>query len=50
MPEALWLRGGVCWNLCGLRGGGRPELLLAQGGVCRNIRGLRGCMPELLGA
>ena len=42
MPELLGLRGGVCRNFWGLRGGGMPELVGAQGGVCRNFWGLRG--------
>ena len=60
MPELL--RGGVCRNFWGLRGGyaGTFEDLLLGGGVCRNFWGLRGGyagtfgdlgggMPELLG-
>ena len=50
MPELLWAWGGVCRNVCGLRGGGyaatfvgsrgvMPEILWAGGGYARNFVG-----------
>ena len=60
MPELLWAQGGVCRNLCGLKGGYAGNFV-GLGRVCRKYCGLRGGyagtfgssgggMPELLWA